>query len=100
MRWRQGDAYQKRFAAQTLLCSVLGSDRVTAFSSFMAESGMNTAAYQDWQEEASGNVAADGMFSIQVNNGAAGIIDGMPFSSLLPILTCTKVQCLYNPLRY
>lgn len=32
----------------------------------MAESGMDTQSYKRWQEEASGNVAADGMFSIQV----------------------------------
>jgi len=34
--------------------------------SFMAESGMDTKAYSDWQKEESGNVANDGMFSIQV----------------------------------
>lgn len=32
----------------------------------MAESGMDSSAYKLWQQEASGNVAADGMFSIQV----------------------------------
>lgn len=34
--------------------------------SFMAESGMDTKEYKAWQSEASGNVAEDGMFSIQV----------------------------------
>jgi hypothetical protein len=34
-------------------------------NSFMAESGMDTKAYADWQKEESGNVANDGMFSIQ-----------------------------------
>ena len=33
---------------------------------FMAESGMDTKEFRDWQREASGNVRDDGMFSIQV----------------------------------
>ena len=32
----------------------------------MAESGMDTKEFRDWQREASGNVRDDGMFSIQV----------------------------------
>lgn len=39
--------------------------------SFMAESGMDTEAYKIWQKEASGNVAVDGMFSIQVKSSTA-----------------------------
>ncbi len=35
--------------------------------SFMAESGMDSKAYTDWQKEESGNVANDGMFSIQAS---------------------------------
>ena len=37
----------------------------------MAESGMDTKAYADWQKEESGNVANDGMFSIQVSPAMA-----------------------------
>lgn len=59
-----------------------------SFCSFMAESGMDTQSYKLWQEEASGNVAADGMFSIQASSVLMAIISLQLAADVNPEIWC------------